>query len=100
MSQKPKNFSQAIDELEKTQADPGSGGESGSRLEREIHRIEEILEQVKPHLSDLGDKVGTEAHKARRRVEKEVTNNPLAAIGLVGLLAFVLGYLFGSRRRN
>jgi ElaB/YqjD/DUF883 family membrane-anchored ribosome-binding protein len=100
MSQRPKTFSQAIDDLEDQQAEQGNGHEFRSRLEREVHRMEEMLERMKPHLDDIGGKVGEEAHKARRRVEHEVKKNPMAAIGIVGLIAFILGFIFAMRRRD
>ena len=83
MSGKPFNFSQALDELEET------------------------LEKIKPHLDGVKDRVQDEARRAqdaaahaKDRVEERVKENPWAAIGLVGLAFFVLGFLFGQRRRD
>lgn len=105
---KPKNFSQAIDELEdqdhrQSSDRNGPGEDIRDRLEREFKRMQDTLESLKPHLDGLGERVGSEAHKAKERVEKEVADNPWAAIGIVGLIFFVVGFLFGfkgSRRHD
>lgn len=113
MSQKPKNFRDAIDELEdqdvsssagesSTGDDDTGGGHRGAqaRLEREIRRMEELLSSMKPHLDDLSGKVGEEAHRARRRLEQRVTREPLKTLGIAALIGFVIGLIFGSRRRH
>jgi ElaB/YqjD/DUF883 family membrane-anchored ribosome-binding protein len=87
---KPKNFSQAIDELEDLTRD--KGGDMRERLEAEIKRLQDTLENMKPHLE--------EAKKAKTRVEKEIQENPWAAIGIVGLVLFVIGFLLGTRRSD
>lgn len=106
MTGKPRNFSQAIDELE-DHGHHGNGNGHGSdmraRLERELHKIEETLKSLKPHLDDITHKVGDEAKKAKKQVEDKVSENPWAALGIVGLIFFVLGVVLGitgSRRRD
>jgi ElaB/YqjD/DUF883 family membrane-anchored ribosome-binding protein len=69
MSGRPKNFSQAIDELEET------------------------LSTLKPQIDEIGA-------KAKKTVEEKVEENPWMAIGLVGLVLFLLGFLLGSKRRD
>ncbi|MBX3020736.1 MAG: DUF883 family protein [Bdellovibrionales bacterium] len=104
MGGKPRNFSQAIDELEDVvRSGAGSASELRGRLEQELHKIEETLKTLKPHIEDLGNKFGDEAKKAKDRVENQVGKNPWAALGIVGLVFFVLGFLFGfsgTRRRD
>lgn len=94
MNSKPKNFTEAIDELE-------NGNGFKSRIQSELHKLEETLEKIKPHIEELTEKAGTEVKKAKAKVEDEVQKNPWAAIGIVGLVFFILGFLFahkGSRR--
>lgn len=105
MGGKPRNFSQAIDELD--DHDHGSNGGAGdmrARLEQELHRIQEMLKNVQPHVEEFSHRVGDEAKKAKARVEDKVTENPWAALGIVGLVFFVLGVVLGltggSRRRD
>ena len=79
MTYKPKNFSEALEEL----------GEK--------------MEGLRPKLDEMKDKVGEEAQKAKVKVEAQVKENPWATLGIVGLIFFVLGFLFAgasSRRRD
>ncbi len=87
MSGKPKNFSQAIDDLE---GEPQAARpDFTQKIKEELHKIEEQLHKLKPHLDGTKDKV-----------EDQVQKNPWAVIGVVGLLFFVVGFLLGFRRRE
>lgn len=97
MTGKPKNFSQAIDELEDH---AGNGNGFKSRLQSELHNLEETLNKIKPHIEDLTNKAGAEAKKAKQTVENQVQKNPWAAIGIAGLIFFVLGFLFAYKGRR
>lgn len=99
MTGKPKNFSQAIDDLEDDKSSSGNG-DFQSRLKSEFHKIEETLASLRPHLDDLTGKVGDEAKKAKKKVEEKVEENPWATIGIVGLIFFIIGFLFASKRRD
>lgn len=98
MNSGPKNFQSAIDELES--GANGDGGDLKARLEKELHRIEETLNKLKPHIEDIKTKVGNGLGDAKDRVEKEVQKNPWAAIGIVALVFFILGFLFSHRSRD
>lgn len=92
MSGKPKNFSQAIEDLESHANSKVS--DLRDRLKSELHHIEETLNNLN---------VGEEAKKAKDKVEEQVQKNPMAAIGIVGLIFFILGFLFaykGSRKSD
>lgn len=97
MGDKPKNFSQAIDELERASQKLGLGdlNEIQSRLKAELNRIQEQID-------GLSDRAYSEAKKAKGKVEDEIHKNPWAAMGVVGLIFFVLGFLFAFKtsRRN
>lgn len=100
MSGRQKGFNQAIDDLEKGES---AGDGFGSRLKSELQDLEATLNKIKPHVEDLAGRAGVEATKAKKRVEEEVQKNPLAAVGIVGLVFFILGFLFaykGSRRSD
>lgn len=96
MDSKPKTLSQAIDELEK--ATTGTAGEFRARLDKEIHRLEDTLNSIKPQIEEIQNRVTDEAKRAKDRVESEVQKNPWAAVGIVGLIFFVLGFLLARRR--
>lgn len=76
-----KSFQQAIDELQGHLETKGA----------------DLREQFEPILNDLKDKLGEEAKKTKDKVEAQVKENPMAAIGIVGLVFFILGFLFAYR---
>lgn len=94
---KPKNFSQAIEDLE-DDTKTHTNGDFRSRIASEFSNLEETLAKLKPHIEDLSERVGGEAKKAKAKVDEHVKENPWAAIGIAGLIFFILGFLFASRR--
>ena len=83
MHAKPKNLSEALSELENLADCTGAN----------FHKL-------KPKLDELKDRVQDEAKRAKATLEHQVKENPWATIGLVGLIFFVLGCLFGSRKSD
>lgn len=101
MGEKPKNFSEAIDQLEN--ATNGMTKNLYDQLKGELSHLEETLEKIKPEIENIKGKVTHEAKRAKDSVETQVKENPWAAIGIVGLIFFILGLLFGgtfSRRKD
>ena len=100
MSTKPKNFTQALDELE--QYTSLKAQDLKSKLSDELQGLEEKLESLKPRFEELKNRAGQEARRAKGKVEEQVKDNPWAAIGIVGLIFLVLGFLLkgSSSRRN
>lgn len=97
---KSKNFRSAIDELENESESNGRSHDLRDRLEQELHRIQEALNKVKPHLNDVKDRVSDEFNSAKTKVEHEVQKNPWAAIGIVALIAFIIGLLISPKGRS
>jgi len=88
MGSKPKNLTEAIDQL-------------GSYAGQASQGVEEAVEKLKPHLEELQRLAREEGGKAKAKVEAQVNQNPWAALGIVGLIFFILGFLFASSgRRN
>lgn len=85
---KPKNFSQALDELENL-----AGPDLRAKLENEIHELQEKLEEMKGRVTE-------EVHKTKSRVETQARENIWATIGIVGLIFFVVGFIFGWRKSD
>ena len=83
---------------EGNQGDGHPKGDFRSRVYDELHSLEETLEKLKPHLEDIKGRVESEAKRAKHSVEDQVQKNPWVAIGLVGLIFFVLGCLFSRSR--
>jgi ElaB/YqjD/DUF883 family membrane-anchored ribosome-binding protein len=99
MSSKPKNFSQALEELESLAT--SAGGDLKRKIQDELQDLEKKIHQLRPQLDELKDRARDEAYKAKDKVETQVKDNPWAAIGVVGLIFFVLGFIFaGAARRR
>jgi ElaB/YqjD/DUF883 family membrane-anchored ribosome-binding protein len=99
MSSKPKNFSQALEELESLAT--SAGGDLKRKIQDELHDLEKKIHQLRPQLDELKDRARDEASKAKDKVETQVKDNPWAAIGVVGVIFFVLGFIFaGAARRR
>lgn len=98
MDSRPKNFRSAIDELERNT--DGNGQDFRARLEQELHKIEDTLAKLKPHIDDIKSKVSDEFHTTKDKVEKQVQQNPWAAVGVVALVAFILGLIFSPKGRH
>lgn len=95
MATRPKNFSQAIEDLGRFADEKGS--DLKSKVQSELNNLEETIQKLKPHLEDLKNQAEQEAGKAKTKIEEQVTKNPWAAVGIVGLIAFIIGFLFASR---
>lgn len=91
MSSKPRNFSQALEDLENLSTN--TARDIKDRLQGELNRLEEAVADLKPQIEEIKDRVQHEASRAKNKVEKQVKTNPWTSIGIVGLIAFVIGFL-------
>ena len=87
MNSKPKNFPEALEELDSLSTSKAQ--ELKAKLQSELAKLEERIAELKPQLDE-----------AKNKVEEKVKENPWATIGIVGLIFFVLGVVFGSRSRD
>lgn len=96
-----KGFSKAIEELEdatKGFSDFGALGERlKDRVEEELGRFKDAVEDLKPELENLQEKFESEVKKAKVKVKNQVQEQPLTTLGIVGLIFFVLGLFLGAR---
>lgn len=69
-------------------------------LESDYNELRRTLDQLAPHLESLKGRLENEAKGAKAQVENQVKDNPWVALGIVGLLAFVLGWIFGQSRKD
>lgn len=86
-----RNLSEAIDELERTAREKGSDFKD---------KIFEQIEDLKKSLDDMKPRVEEEVTKVKKQVENKVQENPWATLGIVGLICFVIGWIFASSRRD
>jgi len=71
-------------------------------VENNPKNLSDAIERLEKTFSRVSDSIGEEAKKAKGKIEEQVTENPWAAIGVAGLIFFILGFLFGwkSSRRS
>ena len=93
----PKNISQALDQLSET-AKP--------HLQEKLAAFQELLAELKPHLEEFKESAQEKVQrgydqvkKTSKDIDEAVHERPWVAVGIVGLLALVLGFLLGNRRR-
>lgn len=92
MEKKPKSFSEAIDNVSRSLNGPAMD-DIKSKLETEIHKLEDTL-------NDLKKRAQEEAGKVKDKVETQVQEHPWATLGIVGLIFLVLGLLLGWNSRG
>lgn len=91
------NLSDAIEKLEN--AGRSKTSEFKNILEKDYDEIKKALESLKPYLDDLRVEVEKEVKTQQKQVEEKMQQNPWVTIGLVGVFAFVLGWIFGNNKK-
>ncbi len=98
MAKTPTSLSEAIEKLEN--ASHGKVQDFKEILEKDYNELRKSLDDLKPYLDDLRTNVETEVKKTKNQVEDKVKENPWVVLGLVGLIAFVVGWIFGQRKQD
>ena len=93
---KPNSLSEAISTLES--ASQNKGNEFKSFLEKDYQEVLKAIDKIKPYFEDLKNNAEQEIVNAKNNVEGKVKEHPWYALGLVGLVAFFIGWLVGFRR--
>lgn len=93
----PGSLSEAIDMLESV--GQSKVQELREHLEKDFKDIQKSLDSLRPLMDDLKNKAESEAKSVKSKVEEKAKENIWGVIGVVGLLAFVLGWIFGSQRK-
>ena len=94
----PSSLSEAIEKLEN--ASRGKVQDFKDILEKDYNELRKTLDDLKPYLDDLRANVETEVKKTKNQVEGKVKENPWVALGIVGLVAFVIGWIFGQKKKG
>lgn len=96
------SISEAIEKLEA--ASKSKSEDLKGLLEKDYEELKNAIEDLKPHLDELRgrveDRVKTEYTERKQQVESKVKDNPWIALGLVGLIAFVIGMILGQSRKD
>lgn len=98
MAKQPTSISEAIEKLET--ASHGKLQDFKEILEKDYNELRKTLDDLKPHLDDLRANVEIEVKKTKNQVEEKVKENPWIAIGIVGLVAFVIGWILSQNKKG
>lgn len=93
-----RNITDAIERLEK--AGQSKTQDFKNMLEDDIEKIKKSLQEISPYLNDIKEKVESQAQHAKKEVETKVKENPWLSLGIVGLIAFFIGWLIGHNRNH
>lgn len=91
------SLSEAIEKLESVSQSKTQ--QLKEHFENDYEQILKALEDVKPYLTDLKNKVDQEARTAKTQVEEKVKESPWLTIGIIGLLAFFMGLFLGRQKK-
>ena len=90
------SLTEAIDKLEKVSL--AKADEVKGILEKDYHELLKTVESLKPHLEQLRTQIENEVKSTQAEVEDRMKNNPWMTLGVVGLVAFFLGWVFGRKK--
>ncbi len=94
----PSSLSEAIEKLET--AGRGKAQDFKNILEKDYNELRKMLDDFKPQFDNLKAGVEKEVSKTKNQVEENVKNNPWVTLGLVGLVAFIVGWFLGQNKKG
>jgi len=95
----PKTLSEAIERLER--ATQSKSAEFREILGKDYSELRKAIDELKPHLGEVGERVSEKVGEARKQVESKVHENLWTTLAIVGLIGLVFGWIFGfSNRRD
>lgn len=94
----PSSLSEAIEKLEN--AGRGKAQDFKQILEKDYDELRKTLDDLRPYLDNLRSNVESEVKKTKTQVERKVKDNPWVTLGIVGIIAFVIGWVFASSKKD
>lgn len=94
---KPHTLSEAIRQLDDVA--PFNSNNIKDAIEKDYESVKRAIDNLKPYLDEFKDSATHEFKEAKHKTEAKVRENPWAALGIVGLFAFIIGLLIGGNRR-
>ena len=91
-SKGPHSINEAIRRLENINTDDGK-----MPFSEEFESIKQALSDLKPQLNQMKDHVKDEAEEYAKDIDKKVRDNPWMALGIVGVVLFLIGFLLGRK---
>ena len=92
----PRSLSEAIERLERVTQSKSQ--EIKDILGKDYSDLCKAMDDLKPHLAEITDKVTDKLDTAKKSVETKVQENPIATLALAGLAGLFIGWLFGRQR--
>lgn len=93
-----KTLADAIEKIEK--AGTAKADELKQNFEKDYTELKKTVEDLKPYLNDLKAKVENQVQSAKSDIEENLKSNPWATIAFVGIIAFIIGCLFGTKKKG
>lgn len=90
---KKKTITEAIEHLENLSRNHKES------FEGEWSDIKKSLESLEPYFEQLKAQAQNEISEKKQMIENQIQKEPLMTLGVVGLFGFLLGWLFGSRKK-
>ena len=91
-----KSLSEAIERLEAIGRSAGS--DLKERLGTDYKQVLDTLETLKPHLEELKKSATEKAGEKKSELEHHIKQNPWMILGVIGLVALVIGWFLGHSR--
>ncbi len=93
--QKPKTLSEAIAKLESVGQTASQGIKED--VARDFSRVNDALLDVAPFVEQVAsEKTG----RAKSDVEEKIRQNPWLIVGVVGVIAFFIGWIIGKNKKS
>ena len=93
-----KSLADAIEKLEK--AGTAKANDIKQNFEQDYTELKKTVDDLKPYLNDLKTKVENQVAATKSDIEENLKNNPWAAIAFVGIIAFIIGCLFATKKKG
>ncbi len=69
-------------------------------MDSKYKNFRSAIDELERNFDEVKDKVGDELEAGKAKVEEQVQKNPWAVIGIVALVAFILGMIFSPKGRS
>ncbi len=94
----PRNLSEAIERLER--ATQSKSQEFREVLGKDFSDLRKAMDDLKPYLSDLSERVSGQVGEAKKSVEGKIQESPWTTLAIAGLVGLFLGWIFGFSSRR
>jgi ElaB/YqjD/DUF883 family membrane-anchored ribosome-binding protein len=85
------------DAIKKLETAAKSNGNGKPLFADEIDAVKKALAEIKPQFENIKNNVQSEAKEYAQDIDKQVRENPWWAIGIVGVILFLIGFLLGRK---